>query len=114
MEKSINKIHLRGNVGNDPKVSIVGESKVVKFAIATNEVFKDRTGALKEETTWHSVVIWQGKDMPSIDFIKKGRLIDVFGKVRMNKYKNSAGEDKVFYDVLASNFQLVDFGKLEN
>ena len=50
MDISINRIELRGNVGQEPRVTEVGENKVIKFTVATNERFKDRQGVLKEET----------------------------------------------------------------
>ena len=43
MESSINKIHLRGNVGS-ARILNVAQGSVVRFSLATNEVFKDRMG----------------------------------------------------------------------
>ena len=72
MDRSINRVELRGNVGSEPRINEVGESKVIRFSLATNETFKDRNGVLKEETTWHSVSAWAGRGMPDFNEIKKG------------------------------------------
>ena len=47
----MNRIELRGNVGQDARINRVGDNTVVRFNMATNETYKDRSGNLKEETT---------------------------------------------------------------
>ena len=64
MDRSFNRIELRGNAGQDARIIKVGDNTVARFNIATNETYKDRSGNLKEETTWHSVTAWAGKGMP--------------------------------------------------
>jgi len=100
---SINKIELRGNVGQEPRVSVVGENSVIKFSVATNEVYKDKSGNLTEETTWHYVSAWQGKDIAQFSTIHKGTCVHVIGKIRSGKYTDKSGEEKSFYEVLASS-----------
>lgn len=98
----MNRIELRGNVGQDARITKVGESTVARFSVATNERFKDRSGVLKEETTWHAIVAWNGKGMPDFAKIRKGTFVEVTGRLRVNKYTNAEGEEKQFYEVLAS------------
>lgn len=108
MERCINKIELRGNVGQDARISQVGDNTVVRFNMATNETFKDRSGALKEETTWHTVTAWNGRGMPDFGQIKKGVCVSVLGRVKISKYTNAEGEEKQFYEVLASRIVIED------
>ena len=108
MDRSINRIELRGNVGTAPRIMEVGENKVIRFSIATNEVFKDRSGVIREETTWHNIVAWNGKGMPDFNDIKKGVCVNVMGRVRNVKYTNSEGEDKYFNEVLANRLHIED------
>ncbi len=113
MDRSVNRIELRGNVGTTPRINVVGESKVIKFALATNEVFKDRSGVIKEETTWHNIVAWTGRGMPDFADIRKGMCVSVNGRVRNVKYTNSEGEDKYFNEVLANRLHIEDSLNLE-
>jgi single-strand DNA-binding protein len=108
MDRSINKIELRGNVGTAPRINDVGGNKVIRFSLATNERFKDRNGVLKEETTWHNVVAWAGKGMPDFNAIQKGTCVSVMGRVRNVKYTNSEGEDKYFNEVLSNRLKIED------
>lgn len=107
MEKSVNRIELRGNVGQDARIVKVGEVSVARFNMATNETFKDKSGNFREETTWHSIVAWSGKGMPDFTLIKKGVCVSVSGRLRVNKYVNGQGEERQFYEVLAFSVELV-------
>ncbi len=104
--RSINRIELRGNVGTAPRINEVGETKVIKFSMATSELYKDRTGTIKEETTWHNIVAWAGKGMPDFNDIHKGICVSVLGRVRSVKYTNAQGEEKYFTEVLANRLQI--------
>lgn len=108
MDRSINRIEIRGNVGTTPRINAVGDSKVIRFSVATNERFKDRSGVLKEETTWHNVVAWAGKGMPDFAEIKKGTCVSVLGRVRNIKYTTAEGEDKYFNEILANRLHIED------
>ena len=50
----MNKSILHGNVGKDPEVKTIGESKVAKFSLATNKTFKNSSGEKETKTEWHS------------------------------------------------------------
>ena len=109
MEKSVNRIELTGNVGQDARINTVGDNIVARFNVATNETFKDRNGVLKEETTWHSVTAWNGRGMPDFTKIRKGTRVSVTGRLRMNRYTGQDGEDTIYYEVLASRISIEEY-----
>ena len=49
--EQINKIELRGNVGN-VKLQTVGNNENIRFSVATNYAYKDKEGRPVIETTW--------------------------------------------------------------
>lgn len=106
MDRSLNRIELRGNIGQDARINKVGENTVARFNIATNETFKDRTGALKEETTWHTVTAWNGKGMPDFANLRKGVCVHVVGRLRQNRYTTADGEERTIYEVLAGRLSI--------
>lgn len=102
MEKSLNKVELKGNVGQDPKImNVENGGTVIRFSLATHENYKNKEGEWKEETMWHNVVAWASKGMPDFATIKKGTFIELTGKIRYAKFKNQAGEDKTIAEILA-------------
>lgn len=102
MEKSLNKVELKGNVGQEPKImKIENGGSVIRFSLATHETFKTKNGELKEETTWHNVAAWSAKGMPDFNRIRKGTFIELTGKIRYVKYKTQSGEDRMITEILA-------------
>ena len=72
--EQINKIELRGNVGN-VKIQEYGGSESIRFSLATNYAYKGKDGQPVIETTWHNVTAWSGKGMPDFHKIDKGSLV---------------------------------------
>ncbi len=102
MQKSLNRVELRGHVGHDPKVTKMENGGVlVRFNLATNEVYKDREGKYCENTVWHSVTAWSIKGMPDFEKIKKGVYLEVTGKIKYAKYTNKEGEEKNITEIVA-------------
>lgn len=106
MTKSFNRAEIRGNVGQDPRVNEVNGVNVARFTVATNETYKDKQGVLKEETVWHNVVAWSGKDIPEFKEIKKGVNLSVTGKIRNGKYTANSGEERYFSEILAHKVEI--------
>lgn len=52
-----NKVQLLGHLGGDPEVvNLESGRKLVKFAIATNESYRNSNGEKVTDTQWHHVV----------------------------------------------------------
>lgn len=103
---TINRVELRGRIGQDPKIAEVGGSKVARFSIATSEIYKDRTGTIQEEITWHNVTVWAGKNVEDFSNLKKGVLVTVNGRIRTTRYTSLEGEDRHYTEIVASKLVL--------
>lgn len=108
MDYTLNRIELRGNVGEDAKVNRFGENCVARFKIATNYSYRDKDGKPVIETTWHNVVAWEGRGMPDFASIKKGSCVYVCGRLRISKFTGSDGDERRFYEVVATRVQIVN------
>jgi len=100
---SINRVELRGRIGQEPKVSTINGSKVCKFSLATSEIYKDKSGDIKEDTTWHNVTAWSGKTINDFSMIQKGAMVSVQGRIRNVKYSTPDGEEHRFVEILANS-----------
>ena len=105
--EDINRIELQGQVGHDARITKVGDTTVARFSLATTEIYRDRDGLTRAETTWHSVTAWQGKSMPDFSSITKGCTVHVVGRLRQSRYTTVDGEEKSFYEVLARSIDIV-------
>ena len=106
--EDINRIELQGQVGHDARIVKVGETTVARFSLVTTEIYKDRDGLTRAETTWHSDTAWQGKNMPDFKSITKGCTVQVVGRLRQSRYTAIDGEEKIFYEVLAGSIDIVE------
>jgi len=103
MEKSINRVELKGNVGFDPKITSLDDGvQVMRLSLATSETFKNRKGELQEETVWHSVVAFTGKNMPDFSQIKKGSVLSVVGRIKPVQYQTKTGIERQTYEIVAA------------
>lgn len=103
--EQLNRIELRGNVGN-VRISEAGGNQVLNMTVATNYVYRGKDGEAVVETTWHNVVVWNGKGMPDFSTISKGMPVYVCGRMRASKYTATDGSEKYFYEVVASKVQI--------
>lgn len=107
MEQSVNKVELMGRVGADPRIGQSDEGRrVMNFNLATGEVIRTSSGTLKEETTWHRIVAWEGKDIAQFEKVKKGTRLLITGKIRTNVYEKD-GQPRYIQEVLAQTLREV-------
>lgn len=90
MAGSVNKSILIGNLGADPKRTMMQSGKpVVSFNLATGESWKDKsTGEKRERTDWHRVVIFnEGLCKIAHDYLKKGSKVYIEGQMQTRKWE---------------------------
>ena len=104
--EQLNRIELRGNVGN-VRISDVGGNRVARFSLATNFMYRGKDNEAVLETTWHNVTAWSGKGMPEFEKIGKGSPVYVCGRLRSTKYTGNDGIERQGYEVIASRLSIV-------
>lgn len=98
----LNKAQIIGRVGSDIQVrySSAGEA-IVNVSLATSEKWKDKeTGEIKEKVEWHKIVAF-GKTAEIMgEYVKKGDLIFVEGKMTTKKYEDKiTGAEKFNFEI---------------
>ena len=109
----LNKLQIIGRVGKDPEIRYLpsGEA-VVNLSIATTEKWKDKSGEQREETEWHKVSAYGRLAEIIGEYVKKGGLIYVEGKIKTRKYTDKDGVEKYSTEVKATEMKLLG-GKSE-
>ena len=105
-----NKVQLIGNLGQDPEiVNLDNGSKLAKFSVATNEIYKNNKGERVTDTHWHNVVAW-GKTAEIVEnYLAKGNEVAVEGKLIHRSYENKEGEKRYITEIKCN--ELVMLGK---
>lgn len=107
MERTVNKAEIGGYIGADPKITTFEDGRqVVKLVVATEESFKDRGGEWKQETTWHTIIAWSGKEMPPFVELRKGQRISVQGKIKNKSFEGRDGQMRYFHEILAFSIKM--------
>ncbi len=107
-----NSVRLIGHLGDDPKVRKLDSGKTVaNFSIATNEIYRDKSGEKQSETTWHRIVAW-GKQAEVVEnYVKKGSEIAIEGKITNRSYEDKNGEKQYISEVVVRDILLLDKSK---
>ena len=88
---SLNKVMLIGHLGRDAELKYTsGGVAVATVGLATTEVWNDKqSGQKQEKTEWHRIVIW-GKQAESLaEYLVKGKLIYVEGRIQTRKWQDA-------------------------
>ena len=101
----LNRVELRGRVGQEPKVFSVGDAQVARFSVATNEAYRGKNGELKEETTWHNITAWAGRNIMDFRDIRKGLLVYLTGRLRNRTFVGSDGSERSVIEVVAGRLE---------
>src|SRR5690349_11929788 len=99
MSRSLNKVTLIGNLGNDPEVrSTTGGNRVATFSLATSRSWNDASGAKQEKTEWHRCVVWNTKSSQLADivekYVKKGDKLYVEGRIEYRQWQDKDGQTR--------------------
>ena len=99
MSRSLNKVTLIGNLGNDPEVrSTTGGNRVATFSLATSRSWNDAAGAKQEKTEWHRCVVWNTKSSQLADiverYVKKGDKLYVEGRIEYRQWQDKDGQTR--------------------
>jgi single-strand DNA-binding protein len=104
----LNKVMLIGNVGKDPEIRhLENGTAVATVTLATTERYKDRNGENKEQTEWHTIVLWRGLADVAERFVKKGSQIYIEGKIRSRSWEDQNGQKRYTTEIVADNMQLL-------
>ena len=109
----LNRIELRGHIGNI-RIFPVGDTKVARFSLATNASFRNQSGGIVIETTWHNVAAWEGPECRNLDQLQKGDPVYVQGRIRCQRYTANDGTERTLYEVIAGKLDVLPVDPLND
>ena len=98
----MNKVILFGHIGQDCETQIVNGSQLIKFSLATNSKYVNKSsGEIIENVCWHNLQYWNDSEK-IINHLKKGKKVLVEAKLNYSKT-----EDKYFTNLYVDKITLV-------
>ena len=104
---NVNKVLLVGRVVEAPEMRTTNSGQnVTTIRIATNRVWNDKDGQKKEETEFHSVVAWRRMAEIASQYLQKGAMVYIEGRLQTRSWEDQAGVKKYRTEIIAENLQL--------
>ncbi|HUE56869.1 MAG TPA: single-stranded DNA-binding protein [Candidatus Udaeobacter sp.] len=105
---SVNKVILVGRLGRDPETRYTGGGQAVaNFSLATDESYKDRNGERQKRTEWHKIVVWGKQAEIAQQYLKKGSLIFIEGRIQSREWQDKEGQKRTSFEIVANNFRML-------
>ncbi|MBI2506592.1 MAG: single-stranded DNA-binding protein [Candidatus Colwellbacteria bacterium] len=104
---NLNKVFVAGRLTADPELRTTpGGAHVISFSVATNRVWTDRNNQRKEETEFHNIVAWGRQAEVVSQFLKKGSLILIEGRLQTRSWEGKDGQTRRTTEIVAERVQL--------
>ena len=103
----INNVTLAGRLTKDVELKYTPANQAVaQFTLAVNRTFKNANG--ERESDFINCVIWRKSAENFANFVKKGALIGITGRIQTRNYENQQGQRVYITEVIAENFQMLE------
>ena len=105
---SVNRVILVGRLGKDPETRYTSSGQAVcNFSVATDETYKDKAGERQKRTEWHKIVVWGKQAEIAQQYLKKGSLIFIEGRIQSREWQDKEGQKRTSFEIVASNFRML-------
>jgi single-strand DNA-binding protein len=108
--KSVNKVILIGNLTRDPELRHTAETKkaVCTFGLATNRMVTTQSGEKTEEADFHRIVAWDTLAERCSQYLKKGRMVYIEGRLQYRTYTGQDGLEKFSAEIVLVDIRMLD------
>jgi single-strand DNA-binding protein len=113
MMSGVNQITIVGNVGSAPELSY-GQNNVpfCRFSVAVNEQWKT-DGEKRTRVTWFPIISFNSTSEACANFLDKGRLVAIQGRVQTREYEDREGTKHQVMQVVAEKVTFLGTAKRE-
>ncbi len=106
MEEVVNKVILRGSIGGVRELN-TQLCKTKRFALSTQEVYKNIRGEVVAETQWHNVAAFDKELEEGFEYIRTGIMIELEGRLRYVRYINTDGIERTITEIRATKVKVL-------
>ncbi|PKM78730.1 MAG: single-stranded DNA-binding protein [Firmicutes bacterium HGW-Firmicutes-15] len=101
----LNRVILIGRLTRDPELKYTTNgTAVATFTLAINRKFN------KDQTDFIDVVVWKGLAENCANYLGKGRLAAVEGRLQVRTYETKEGQKRKVAEVVADDVRFLDKG----
>lgn len=101
----INSVVIVGRTGQDPEIKYFESGKVkTSFSLAVN-IWNPLTK--KEDAHWFNIELWDKQAEFAGEYLKKGRLASVEGRLSCRKWTDASGAARENFSVIGQSLKLL-------
>ena len=102
----LNKVLIIGNLTRDPELrSLPSGIQVASMGVATNRVWKDKSGAKQESTDYHNIVVFGRQAETVSQYLRKGSSVLVEGRMQTRSWDGQDGKKNYRTEIVADRVQ---------
>lgn len=104
---NLNKVFIIGRVTSDIVLKATASNQpVTNFSMATNRTWTDKSGARQESSEFHNIVVWGRQAEIASQFLSKGSLALVEGRLQTRTWKDANGQNHRTTEIVCEHMQL--------
>lgn len=104
----LNRAQIIGHLGRDPESRYLPDGTLtVQLAVATTEKWKDKAGNRQEATTWHRCVVWARLAEIAAEYLRKGALVYVEGRIDHRKWTDKEGQERYTTEIRVEQLRML-------
>lgn len=103
---NLNKVILIGRLTGDPQLRTTSAgAPVTTISLATNRIWTNKAGERQQDVQFHNVVIWGRQAEIVNQFLKKGSLAMVEGRLQTRNWQDNQGQNRRTTEVVCERIQ---------
>lgn len=104
----LNRVILIGRLTHDPELRYTQNSgiAITRFSLAVNRKFTNQNG--EREADFINIVTWRGLAENCANYLRKGSLVAIEGRIQTGKYENNEGRTVYTTDVVADDVRFLE------
>jgi len=104
---NLNKVIIVGNAVDAPEMRTTQSGQqVANLRVATNRMWKDAQGQRQKSSEFHGVVLWGRLAEIASQYLQKGSLVLIEGRLQTRSWEDSSGQKKYRTEIVAEAMQL--------
>lgn len=107
----INQAILLGRVGKKGNKALRNGGEMTTLSIATSKKWKDQSGTMQEQTTWHNVSCFSKLAEVANKYVHVGDLVFIQGDIQHKKIESGDRAGQYAYSIHANEIKFIPSGK---
>lgn len=104
---NLNKVFLIGNLTRDPELrTMPNGNSVVNFGMATNRMWKDKSGVQQKQAEFHNIVLFGRLAEIAKQYLQKGAMVMIEGRLQTRAWDGQDGQKKNRTEIVAESMQM--------